>query len=364
MTGLTIILSCPRATLLILIFIKNMQADHALADDGQPRQFVMRFRVPLSTFFALISVQTLWLTPTAYPQRILYSEEDSLRKLAVIIQKGPDDFIRFDASRSFLAYLTELLVKDPEMNYPFDSLSSISKLASPDRHIRIFTWVIRKNDGSCDYSGLLQIRTEGKICRLLPLEDHSQDIESPDKQNLTTDNWYGALYYKLIQKQYGTKTYYTLLGWDGHDALSHRKLIEVLTFQGKGKPVFGSLVFSRYPGKVKRVIFEYSARSSMTLNFSRQRYFLPVKKGSKRKMKEYEDEIIVFDRLTPMNEALTGQYQYYLPESNLQDGFYFDKGKWNFIKEVDARNLPEEKNEKTRKSPELELFPPPGEPKK
>lgn len=69
--------------------------------------------------------------------------------------------------------------------------------------------------------------------------------------------------------------------------------------------------------------------------------------------------MIVFDRLSPIDTRtskyaanLDGQYQFYVPESNVFDGFIFENGKWYFVKDIDARN-PKPKNKKKIPPPQL-----------
>jgi len=63
--------------------------------------------------------------------------------------------------------------------------------------------------------------------------------------------------------------------------------------------------------------------------------------------------MIIFDRLSPIDPRtskysanLEGQFQFYVPESNIYDAFIFENGRWNFVKDVDARNPKPEKKKK------------------
>jgi hypothetical protein len=301
---------------------------------------------------------------TSMAQAILPVYEDSLKVLAKEMQGGRDDFVRLQASDRFAGILMRALEKEDSFGYPFDSLVSISKITSDDQRVRIFTWAVEKNDGNWDFGGILQCRPkQGKTSISYLLEDHSSEIANPESQVLGVSKWYGALYYKMIEQSFENHVYYTLLGWDGNNAVSRKKLIEVLTLSPSGKPSFGASIFIRFPRKCKRVIFEYSANTSMTLNFSVQMIDVRVKKGKKRILKKETSEMIVFDRLAPMNPSLEGQYQFYFPETNILDGFIFEKGRWNYVKEVDARNDPR-KTILKRKKPEYELFPEQKENKK
>lgn len=301
----------------------------------------------------------------ATAQPVFTEYEDSLRVIAREIQKGRDDFVKLNASERFCNLLINTLQENNSFEYPFDSLKSISRLTSDDHKIRIFTWTIAKNDGSFDFGGVLQVKLKkGKEPVVYKLEDHSADIQNPENQILSCDNWYGALYYRLIEKTFDEHTYYTLLGWDGNNPVSRKKLIEILTLTPGGKPVFGASLFSRFPRKCKRIIFEYSATSTMTLNYSTQLLDVRVKKGKKRVVKKEVSEMIVFDRLSPLNSSVEGQHQFYFPETNIQDGFIFDNGRWNYAREVDARNNPKGPSLKPYRKPEFELFPPGEDEKK
>lgn len=243
------------------------------------------------------------------------------------------------ANSQLLVAFQEAIELDPNFNYAFDSLQKdIGILISPDKKFRIVHWNIARPDGTFEYFGYLQSwfsqkakgsalkNNKRESCQIRPLIDKSAEIKNPD--NAITDNnkWYGALYSKIIIKKTKTKTYYTLLGWDGNDKFSQKKIIEVLTFDANnGTPHFGADIFNfekKYP---KRVIFEYSATCSMSLRYS-------AKKDS-----------IVFGHLAPTSPQLTGQFQYYCCDMSY-DGFGFKKGRWNYGADVKAVNEKDEKD--------------------
>ncbi|MHC1707564.1 MAG: hypothetical protein AB9842_08590 [Bacteroidales bacterium] len=291
-------------------------------------------------------------------QESIVQYEDSLKVIAREIQTGKDDFLKLNASERFSAMLLKALEIENSFEHPFDSLTSISRLTSEDQKIRIFTWTIAKNDGTFDFGGILQVSLKkSKINKVYKLDDHSSDLLNPENLVLSCDNWYGALYYRLIETSYNKHTYYTLLGWDGNNAFSRKKLIEVLTLSPSGKPQFGSSLFSKFPRKGKRIIFEYSANTSMTLNYSTQMLDVRIKKGKKRVLKKEVREMIVFDRLAPVSASVEGIHQFYYPETNVLDGFIFENGRWIFVREVDARNDPRLSPVKQSKKVEFELFP-------
>lgn len=264
------------------------------------------------------------------------SVEDSLKVLGKLILNGETEFIKYNANEKFRTILEGALISDKSFDYPFDSLVTIARLTSEDKKFRILNWNLKKDDGTYEYFGYIQAwNNKAKKYYTYPLKDNSDNIKNPESQILETNNWYGAHYYKIIYNKYAGKKYYTLLGWDGNNTESQKKIIDVLTFSSNDKPVFGASIF-KYNKKIqKRIIFEYNASVSMSLKYEKQ-YMLNGKK--KRPM-------IVFDRLSPQDQQLVGMYQYYYPETNIYDAFLFKNGKWTYLKDVDARNSKETREE-------------------
>ncbi len=259
--------------------------------------------------------------------------EDTLKKLSKEIQFNNNDVEKQKANNVFIQTWMQVLNTDKSFFFPFDSLTSVSRLTSPDEKFRIITWSVGRSDGTYDYYGFIQMnpkKNEGTL--LYQLFDFSDSLNNPEISVCNRLNWFGALYYKLIKEKYNGKEYYTLLGWNGKGLVSGKKIIEVLTFSDKNTPVFGADIFSGFAKKkaAKRIIFEYSKKISMSLKYQQQY----VSKGDNKNW------MIVFDRLVPMSSNLEGVYCYYVPASNIYDACVFENGKWKFIKDVDARNQP------------------------
>lgn len=267
--------------------------------------------------------------------------EDSLKKLGKIILTAETDFERYSANEKFQVILEDALLQKNSFQYPFDSLVNTARLVSPDNKFRIFNWVLPKLEGSYEYFGIIQTwdKKEKKYI-LYKLKDNSEKITKPINEILDYQNWYGALYYKIILTTHAGKEYYTLLGWDGNTKITSKKIIDVLYFNSKEKPVFGANLFKFKNKTQKRVIYEFSATATMSLKYDKQ-YLLKGKK--KRKM-------IVFDRISPLDPKMEGMYQFYYPETNIYDAFLFKNGKWNYIKDIDARNQKETKADRKRKN--------------
>lgn len=65
------------------------------------------------------------------------------------------------------------------------------------------------------------------------------------------------------------------------------------------------------------------------------------KKKNPYRMAKKKEEMIIFDRLVPMDTILEGQYQFYVPEGNIVDALRFSGGKWRYTDDIDARNRPQ-----------------------
>lgn len=230
----------------------------------------------------------------------------------------------------------EQVLTIPEtFDYDFDSLKKyITVLRPDDNRFRLINWNIVKADGTFEYYGFIQSKfTEPKkhkggktvTFQLYPLIDKSAEIKNPE--NAITDNkkWFGMWYYKIITVKTKTRTYYTLLGWDGNDKFTQKRIIDVLSFDNTGVPHFGADIFNYQKKYPKRVIFEYAASCSMSLKYN-------SKKDS-----------IVFGHLAPTQPQLEGQFQYYCSDMSF-DGFGFKKGKWNYGADVNALNEKDEKD--------------------
>ncbi len=295
----------------------------------------------------------------AQPREFIQAE-DSLKKYINLVHFGKTDPEKFENNVRFINTLSKVLADERSFKYPFDSLKNVARLYAPDESFRIINWNLALENGTFEYFGFIQVKAGGGLdYRVYELKDKSSEIESPETMLLTNDRWFGALYYKIIPHKVKDKEYYTLLGWDGNNNISKKKLIDVLSFKSSGKPQFGAAVFKKFKDKEKivRIIFEFSARASMTLRFEKQYLHVIAQSKDKKTSKEKvrEEPMIIFDNLVPLDSRLNanpadliGQYQFYVPETNVLNGFTLKDGKWYFVRDIDARNVKEPKKKKTK----------------
>lgn len=255
--------------------------------------------------------------------RVSYGQGlDSLSILIKSIQKGANDSIRFAANEQFITTFRKILSEENSFDRNFDTLKNVSVQSPADYKFRIYTWVVPHYDGGrYDYYGFIQVKTSGSASSkntsafsLIELNDSTTVIRKPESEKLSPNRWLGAVYYNIqTVKKSGTE-YYTLLGWKGKDQKTTQKVIEVLYFN-KGKLQFGYPLFKTGSVFKNRMLFSFTAQSSMLLHYDE-------KFGG-----------IVYDHLTGDKknpDVISGSVGTY-------DAFKWKKGKWLQYTDVDVR---------------------------
>jgi hypothetical protein len=245
--------------------------------------------------------------------------EDSLKSLSYKIINHDDEVVRRNSNNIFIKTLVATLKLDGSFYYPFDSIKSISILTSADKVFRIFTWHLYSDDGTYRYYGAIQKNNKEKL-ELYPLFDNSRFIPNAEDTILNKDSWYGAHYYSISEPQKSKRNkQYLLLGWKGNDTKTNKKVIDVLSFDKEGKPVFGAPIFMYNDTAKTRVIFTYGRNVSMLLRY------LPSKKW------------IVYDHLATADPRQKGMYEFYGPDLSY-DGLKYKRRKWYLMENIDLRN--------------------------
>lgn len=196
--------------------------------------------------------------------------------------------------------------------YPFDSLRYLSITYPPDSTFRIISWHLELSSGKHRHFGAVQMRSKDNLV-LTPLIDASDFI--PNHMDTITDynGWYGALYYRIIQRDVGKQRYYFLLGFDANDRFSNKKVIDVLHFGKDGSVRLGAPLIEVPVGDevrtVDRFIIEYAKPAVASLNYADSLGF------------------IVFDHLVPVNEKSKGVYSTYVPDGTYE-GLVWKNNMW------------------------------------
>jgi hypothetical protein len=204
-------------------------------------------------------------------------------------------------------------------DYPFADLKMCT-ITAPDGKFRVLNWNQPMRDGTHKYYGFVLIKNaEGKISWL-------ELIHTPDRKGwqrnkyYTHENWPGALYYEIIpMAKKGRGDTYVVLGWDGVDNLTNKKIVDVVQIK-KDRVRFGGDLFEGEEGFGKRVILEYSNGVSASLKY--------YPKGG----------YIVFDHLSPRNPAMVGIFSDYGPDGSY-DALKLEKGKWKLISNIEVNRF-------------------------
>ena len=247
--------------------------------------------------------------------------EDTLKVMAHSIMNAETEDEKRLANTAFITNLKEVLQYEKSFKFPFDSLITIARLSSQDAKFRIFNWLLKKDNGSYEYYAIVHYHNKKrKRYEIISLVDNSANIRNAEQQNLDAKNWYGGLYYQIAFIKKAGRKYYTILGWDGNDGYSTKKIIDVMYFSGKNKIKFGLPIFKQNKKESqKRVIIEYDAKTSVSVRF------------------KHKEQRIVFNHLVPPKKDLEGLEEYYIPEGTFNT-YQYKNGKWWLEEDVDIRN--------------------------
>tara|TARA_B100000809_G_C15084432_1_gene510877 strand:+ start:586 stop:1431 length:846 start_codon:yes stop_codon:yes gene_type:complete len=244
----------------------------------------------------------------------------SLNDLGRRVIDSETDEEKYSANKEHTSVLKGLISKDGSFDYNFESLKTISVLQA--NNLKIYNWAIPLTDGTFEFFAFLQIRKSKTEFDIIELIDKSDQIKSPENKVLTAKSWYGALYHKLIFNKKLGKKYYTLLGWDGNNNLTEKKIIDVINISNNGMIKFGAPIFKTKKKTKKRMIFEYSENVVMSLKYHEKL------------------EKIVYDVLKPASSKLKGIYEYYGPSLEMFDALYIENKKWNYQNDIDIKLEP------------------------
>jgi hypothetical protein len=237
--------------------------------------------------------------------------ETKLKAISDTMVDGKYQYNRIKALTHFIPTFVRALKFRGSYDYPFDSLRFMKKLSPPDNSFKIYSWILKYDDGTFRYYGAIQFHNEDTL-KLVPMRDYSDKLDSAaDQLTLSKDEWFGCFYYSIFPCKVKNMTYYILLGWDGNTSGSNKKIIDVLSFDANKKPIFGAPIFEKDGKTLDRVFFEFNEDASLTMNY------IP------------EQNMIVVDHLVPPNAASEGLPFTYVPDGTY-DYFIFKKGKWIF----------------------------------
>ena len=236
---------------------------------------------------------------------------DTLNSLFFEISQTRNDLKKDSINLEIIETLNDFLHIQASFDHAIDTVKNLSCLKSSDNALRIYTWNLCYSDGSYKYFGFVQQKDHTKVNVYALHDRRNRNPQAPKKdlEYYTTSEWFGCIYYECITKTWNSRTYYTLIGWDGADNLINRKIIEVLSFTKRGIPVFEKKMFKVDRVISSRLVYEYADRATMLLRYNEKH------------------KIIVIDHLSPAEDRFKDMYQYYGPDMSY-DALEFKGGRW------------------------------------
>jgi len=270
----------------------------------------------------IISIVLFFIVFSVKAQKDLFVKaENEIVRLSEIVYSAETDKEKIEANEKLIDELYKIISHKKSMRFGFEQLEHISVLEPEDKSIRIFTWAMHYKSDLFQYFGMIQYYDKKQRAQVVHvLRDESHRIKNEESKILTPDYWYGALYYDIITTEHEGRTYYSLLGWDGHTAKSDKKIIDVLWFDNAKQLKFGAPLFVSDQGIQNRFILEYNELASVVLEY------------------KSKSKIILFDHLEPVDGESFEVKTSYVPTLNY-NGFIFKKGKWNLLKRLEPTEL-------------------------
>jgi hypothetical protein len=297
----------------------------------------------MNTIRILIYIYSFFAFSLVHAQKAdtLQLQNECLKSTALSdsILHGSNDSVKIEANRMFTMKLDSMLKDPSSFNYSFAPFRNLSVLTSDNSRLKIYTWMVPLSDGmNFDFFGFVQVRNNDQGFSSYKLREQEYPAnEEAEFLKLSDTSWYGALYYRIIYKHYKGKDQYILLGWQGKDRFTTRKIIDNISVSASkiefGKPVF------KAGGKARsRIIMEYNATANVSLN--------------------YNDNLkmIVFDHLSSSDQRpeSKGMFSLYGPDMTY-DAFRFINGFWVLQKNIEVTNRNESRPKNVKLNHDLRL---------
>lgn len=233
-------------------------------------------------------------------------------------QTEPNDSLRTEIANAAVNMFESVISADQDLTATYDDIKPVTMLTSADNRLRIFTWGIQFSDGTFTYYGFAQSRSDdGDVIttRLIDMSDSTPDAAGVSMQ---PDNWYGAIYYELVQVGGKKSHLYAVAGWDGADLFVNRKVLEQIRVKSDGSIYFGGYFSDEHNQSFDRLIFEFTERAVMSLRYD-------------PKMKMF-----IADHMT-VPAQYNGNTKFAGPDGSF-DGYMFTKGgTWMYVPDLDIK---------------------------
>lgn len=260
---------------------------------------------------------TIFLSPIFVSAQVDTTFRNSVLRTFDVMRTGEDSEKQV-ASAKLEIMFSEYYSNPAHFELELDSVPFLGQLSSEDGVIKMLCWNLAMENDEYQYHCVMRHKPQKETVVVTVFQDNA-DWNRMDRKPIRSNKWYGALYYKILANRYRGKTNYTILGWDGKDNITNRKVVDVISIQGKSVILGSSLFKNEKELPVHRLIYEYANDVSMALNY------------------DEKEKMIIMDHLAPEDSRFEGQYQFYGPDFSY-DGLIFKKGKWILYRDVFAKN--------------------------
>ena len=222
---------------------------------------------------------------------------------------------RFKAAELFKDQFEIMLNTPGSYDHQFESLKWISRLTSNDDKFRIFSWIVADDDVVSTTYGYIQF-ADGRVITLNDTGELNTDLEY---EQLSDQNWFGAIYYHIMPFTSEGKTDYILFGYRQFAKFDKVKVLDVLSIKGDevtfGKDLFVRKIEGEKEEIKTRILLTYSADSNVTLHYNSSR------------------DMIVYDNLIPRMGRIKGQGPTQLSDGSFV-GYKQDVGRWVYVEKM------------------------------
>lgn len=196
--------------------------------------------------------------------------EDSIALLAKIAVQDTVLDNRIFANSQLIPLIKEALSIPNSFNYAFTEVENIAIQKPIDGVFRVFTWQLFIDETEYKYFGYVQLNRAKST--FFELHDESRTLGDVEKETLSPEHWFGALYYHVKEFKTPDGMKYLMFGYNANNQYEKIKVCDVLVLRG-GKIQFGSPVFeiADIQGvrkqKLNRLVLNYSADAVLRLNY-------------------------------------------------------------------------------------------------
>jgi len=277
------------------------------------------FKLQLQTIIRnQISFYQLTVSKGNKQEKVLVCDDLMLKSLFEEVSQVANNEKKNAINGVILERLNQLWLDELTLANDFRQFKRMKTLFSENKKVKVCTYNVQKEGFSHDFYGAVIRPGKNNVSQVYSLIDKTHKIRSPERASLSNEKWFGAVYIDLIETVVRDRTYYTLLGYKGHDEFVKTRVLDVMYFQNN-RLRFGSSIFKNDRLTRHRMIYKYAAGATMMMRYD-------------RKLK-----MIVMDNLAPAQSFYRGVHRYYGPDFSY-NAYRFKKGYWVLEQDIDLRN--------------------------